>query len=196
MKLVNGSVSHLAIEAAGLDVAQSLGVLIKGDDALPVLCTVADLRVEKGILKPRVLVLDTTDSTVWVDGSLSLATEALDLRLLVSPKDFSPLALRSPVHLKGTFANPDVSIDKAKLGQRLGAAALLGLLNPVAALIPFFDIGDSDDAKQGAAKCRAFSQRAMPDSRVDASKGLKGAAGTAGTAPRNKLVGSTSSFPR
>ena len=159
MNVVNGSVSHLAIEAAGLDIAQALGVLIKGDDALPILCTVADLAVEKGVLKPRALVLDTTDSTVWVDGSISMATEALDLRLLVSPKDFSPLALRSPIHLKGNFGNPDVSIDKAKLGQRIGAAALLGLLNPIAAILPFFDIGDSDDASRGASKCRALSQR-------------------------------------
>lgn len=187
MHLVNGSVSHLAIEVAGLDVAQSLGVLVKGDDALPVLCTVADLAVDKGILKPRVLVLDTTDSTVWVDGSLSLATEALDLRLLVSPKDFSPLALRSPVHLKGTFADPDVSIDKAKLGQRLGAAALLSLLNPVAALIPFFDIGDGDDAKRGAAKCQALSQRAAATQRVGAPQKSQATAGAAPAKTRSDL---------
>jgi len=186
MSLVNGSVSHLAIEAAGLDLAQSLGVMIKGDDALPVLCTVADLGVEKGILKPRVLVLDTTDSTVWVDGSLSLANEALDLRLLVSPKDFSPFALRSPVHLKGTFGNPDVSLDKAKLGQRVGAAALLALLNPVAALIPFFDIGDSDDAKRGAAKCQALSQRIGTNSRAGGPPKSQATGDAAPVTSRNK----------
>ena len=186
MNLVNASVSHLAIEVAGLDIAQSLGVMIKGDDALPVLCSVADLNVEKGIFKPKVLVLDTKDSTVWVDGSLSLATELLDLRLLVSPKDFSPLALRSPVHLKGTFANPDVSIDKAKLGQRLGAAALLGLLNPVAALIPFFDIGDSDDSKRGASQCKALSNRMGVNPREGASTGSPFVARAAKVTSRNK----------
>ena len=186
MNLVNASVSHLAIEVAGLDIAQSLGVMIKGDDALPVLCSVADLNVEKGIFKPKVLVLDTKDSTVWVDGSLSLATELLDLRLLVSPKDFSPLALRSPVHLKGSFANPDVSIDKAKLGQRLGAAALLGLLNPVAALIPFFDIGDSDDSKRGASQCKALSNRMGVNPRQGASTGPPFAVRAAKVTSRNK----------
>jgi len=186
MHLVNGSVSHLAIEAAGLDIAQSLGVMIKGDDALPVLCSVADLNVEKGILKPKVLVVDTTDSTVWVDGSLSLATESLDLRLLVSPKDFSPLALRSPVHLKGSFADPDVSLDKAKLGQRLGAAALLGFLTPIAALIPFFDVGDTDDAKRGASQCKALSNRLGANSRTSASTGSQATAGAGGAAARDK----------
>lgn len=188
MNLVNASVSHLAIEVAGLDIAQSLGVMIKGDDALPVLCSVADLNVEKGIFKPKVLVLDTKDSTVWVDGSLSLATELLDLRLLVSPKDFSPLALRSPVHLKGSFANPDVSIDKAKLGQRLGAAALLGLLNPVAALIPFFDIGDSDDSKRGASQCKALSNRMGANPRERASIGSLSVARATKVTSRNKIA--------
>ncbi len=159
MQLVNGTISHLAVEAAGLDIAQGLGVLIKGDDSLKVDCAVADLVAEQGVLRPRVLVIDTSDSTLWVDGTLSLASEAMDLRVLVTPRDFSPLALRAPLHLRGSFANPSVSIDKGKLGTRLGAAALLALLNPVAALIPLFDIGDSAEAKRATDACRAVTQR-------------------------------------
>ncbi len=159
MYLLNGSVSHLAVEAAGLDVAQALGMLVKGDDSLPIQCTVADLVVDQGLVRPRVLVLDTDDSTLWIDGSLSLATEALDLRVVVTPKDFSPLALRSPIRLRGSFANPNVSIDKGPLVERLGAAGLLALLNPLAAIIPLMDIGSSDDAKAGAAKCQSLAQR-------------------------------------
>ena len=159
MHLVNGTISHLAVEAAGLDIAQGLGVLFKGDDALPIQCTVADLIAEQGVLRPRVFVLDTTESTIWVDGSMSLASEALDLRLVVTPKDFSPLALRTPIHLRGTFANPSVSLDKGKLGTRLGASALLALINPLAALIPLMDIGNSAEAQRGADQCRALSGR-------------------------------------
>lgn len=159
MYLLNGSVSHLAVEAAGLDVAQALGMLVKGDDSLPIQCTVADLVVDQGLVRPRVLVLDTADSTLWIDGSLSLATEALDLRVVVTPKDFSPLALRSPIRLRGSFANPNVSIDKGPLVQRIGAAGLLALLNPLAAILPLMDIGNSDDAKAGAAKCQSLAQR-------------------------------------
>lgn len=159
MQLVDGTISHLAVEAAGLDVAQGLGVLIKGDDALPVQCTVADLVADKGLLKPRVLLLDTRDSTLWVDGSISLASEALDLRVVTTPKDFSPLALRTPVRVRGSFAKPSISVETGRLGGRLGASVLLGLLNPLAAIIPLMDIGSSDDAKRGADACRALSQR-------------------------------------
>lgn len=153
-ELVGGAVSHLAVEAAGLDVAQALGMLFKGDDALPVQCGVADLVVSGGSFKPRVMVLDTKDSAVWVDGSLSLATEALDLRAVVFPKDFSPLALRSPLLVKGSFAKPEVSIEKAPLARKLGLSVLLGLLNPLAALIPLIDPGDAQAAAAGGAAAR------------------------------------------
>ena len=112
-----------------------------------------------GFVPPRAFVLDTDDSTIWVDGTLSLATEELDLRVVTSPKDFSPLALRTPLHVRGTFANPNISLDKGPLGTRLGAAALLSLLNPLAALIPLIDFGSSADAKRGDDACRALSQR-------------------------------------
>jgi AsmA family protein len=159
MHVLDGTISHLAVEAAGLDIAQGLGVLLKGDDALPIQCTVVDLVAEQGLFRPRVFVLDTSDSTLWVDGNLSLATEALDLRVVATPKDFSPLALRTPLLVRGTFANPSISLDKGKLGTRLGASVLLGLLNPLAALVPLIDIGSSEDAKRGGEQCRALSER-------------------------------------
>ncbi len=159
MNLANGTISHLAVEAAGIDIAQGLGMLIKGDDSLKIQCTVADLVAEQGLLRPRALVLDTADSTLWVDGSLSLATEAIDLRVVVAPKDFSPLALRTPIHLRGSFSDPSVSLEKGKLGAKLGASALLAFVNPLAALIPLLDFGSGDDAKRGADECQALSRR-------------------------------------
>ena len=161
MQLAGGTISHLAVEAAGLDLAQGLGVLIKGDDALPVECTVAELTIDQGLLRPRALVLDTRDSTLWIDGSLSLATEHMDMRLVATPKDFSPLTLRSPLRVSGTFADPTISLDNnGQLGAKLGAAALLGLLNPLAALIPLVDPGEGDSAaRQSGEGCRNFAQR-------------------------------------
>jgi len=156
-ELQGGAVSHLAIEAAGLDIAQALGMLVKGDDLLPVQCGVADLVADAGQFKPRVMVLDTQDSALWVDGSLSLATETMDLRAVVFPKDFSPLALRSPLLVKGSFAKPEISVEKGPLVRKLGASVLLGLLNPLAALIPLSDPGDAQAATAGGAAARGDS---------------------------------------
>ena len=159
MQVSNGGISHLLVEAAGLDVAQGLGVFLKGDDSLPVQCLVADMVADQGLLRPRALVIDTRDSTLWLEGSVSLAKETLELDVHVAPKDFSPLALRTPLHLRGSFQAPRVSLDAGRLGARVGAAALLGLINPIAALIPFIDVGDVDEANRSAAGCADLSRR-------------------------------------
>jgi hypothetical protein len=78
---------------------------------------------------------------------------------VTSPKDFSPLALRTPVRIHGSFAKPSFSLEKGPLAARLGAAALLSLLNPLAAILPLIDTGNSDEAKRGTDACRALSQR-------------------------------------
>lgn len=157
--LRGGAISHLAIEAAGVDLAQSLGVLLRGDDALPVTCAAADLVAENGIFRARTMVVDTTDSTVWLTGSVSLADEALDLRAVVSPKDFSPLALRTPLRVRGSLAQPQVSLEKTAVGGRVAGALLLGLIQPLAALLPLLDPGSAEAAARGGNECRKLIQR-------------------------------------
>ncbi len=154
--LRDAAISHVAVEAAGVDIAQALGVLVKGDDALPILCNVADLDVVKGVAQPKVFVINTRDSTIWIDGTVSLKTEAMDLRAVVSPKDFSPLTLRTPIHVKGMLGKPTVSVELGKLATKAGASALLALLNPLAAIIPFVDPGAKDAAKRAGAQCAAL----------------------------------------
>ncbi len=159
-QLQQGKISHLAIEAAGIDIAQALGVLVSGDKPLDVQCGVADLQARSGILRPRAFVLDTIDSTVAIDGSVSMVNETLDLRAVVSPKDFSPLALRTPLHVRGPFDAPKVSLDKGPLARKVGIAALLALINPIAALLPLIDPGDREGAAQALADgCRALVKR-------------------------------------
>jgi len=158
-ELVQGSVSHLGIEVAGLDVAQSIGVLFKGDNVLPVQCAVVDLQAKNGVFIPRVMVVDTTVTTVWVDGSLSLAAETLNLRVMALPKDFSPLTLRVPLNVTGHFANPQVSLEKKPVGLKLATTVLLAIINPLAAVIPLLDSGNTNEAKQRAAGCLNLMQK-------------------------------------
>ena len=157
--LRNGTVSHLGVELAELDIAHGLGTLVKGDDALPVECAVADLVAQGGKFRPRVMVVNTANSAMWIDGSLSLATEALDLRAVVIPKDFSPMTMRTPIRVQGTFSKPEVSLEKTPLAQKAVASLLLALVNPLAALIPWVDPGDADAAKRGAIGCAALMKR-------------------------------------
>lgn len=139
-----GTMSHLIIEAAGLDAAEALGVWFRGDEVLDMNCAYADLTAEDGMLKPRVFVIDTPDSALWVNGSISMKTEALDLRVVVTPKDFSPMSLRTPLLITGTMGTPEVSLEKAPLAGKVAGAVLLSLLNPFAALVPFIETGTPD----------------------------------------------------
>ncbi len=155
----DGQVSHFAVELAGIDIADALGLVITGDKALPVACNVADLNVEHGLARARVFVLDTSASTIWITGGISLGTETMELIIYVSPKDFSPFTLRSPIHVSGTFAQPKISLEASKIGAQVGAAAALALLNPLAAVIPFLDTGAKATAHEEATQCRAVVER-------------------------------------
>jgi len=145
-----GEISNLAIEAAGLDVAEALGLLASKDKPVGIRCFVADLGVQDGVASPRVFVLDTTDSTVLIEGPLDLRSEQMDLRVKTQPKDPSVFSVRTPITIKGSFAAPSIGVDKGALAARGAAAVALGaLLTPVASILAFIEPGlgkDSDCA--------------------------------------------------
>jgi len=157
--LRDGEVSHLVLEAAGLDVAQGVAVLLKGDDTLNVQCAVADFSVLEGVVRPNVMVLDTSDTAIRIDGSLSLASEALNVVVVVMPKDASPLTLRTPLKVGGTFANPDVSLERGPLGLKFVVAVVLAQIAPLAVLVPLIDPGDPETAKRDLARCKELMPR-------------------------------------
>lgn len=151
----DGMISHLMVEAAGLDIAQALGVYIKGDDALPVTCGALDTTISKGVAIPRVLLVDTPDSTLWGIGSVSLADERTSLELRSRPKDFSLLSLRSPIQVEGSLGAPQLSLDSAALLTKAVPAALLASINPLAALLPLVDTGEDKTNSRTLQRCRA-----------------------------------------
>ena len=142
LQLDKGSISHLLTEAIGLDVAQGLGILLRGDRMLELHCARLDGSFKAGVLRPRTAVLDNRDSRIDVDGRVNLADETLDLRVVAHPKDFSLLTLRSPVRLQGTLGDPRVALEGKALGGKVLAAIALGALGPPAALLAFVDPGE------------------------------------------------------
>lgn len=157
----HGTISHLLVEEAGLDIAQSLGVWFKGDEPLAVSCAVADLQVKQGMARPNLFVVDTSDSALRLDGAVSLATERLGLVMRVQPKDFSPLALRTPIQIGGTFGKPNVSVEKGPLLRKIVPSIALATVNPLAGLLPLIDVGSSD--KQSVMQdCQHALERVAP----------------------------------
>lgn len=153
-RMREGSLSHLGVELVGIDLAQALGEFIKGDDALPVSCARADVVATNGVLHPDLFVISTAESTVWAEGSVSLVDEHLALQAKVAPKDFSILALRTPIQITGTLGQPKVSIEVGKLLPRVAGAVALGMLNPVAAIVPLVDNGNKALARKTEQLCQ------------------------------------------
>ncbi len=141
-----GTISHLIVEALGLDIAQGLGILLTKDNALPMQCAVIDLTAKKGVATPKVALVDTPVTLILIDGNVNIAKETLDLRLAAKPKNMSPFTVRSPIHVKGTFKNPDVSIEKTPIVARVLGGIALAFINPLAAIVPFLDVGSGEES--------------------------------------------------
>lgn len=161
----DGSLSHLALEALGLDIAQGLGLLLRGDDRQPVECAVVDLDAKNGQMTPRVALIATPVTVLLIDGKIDLAREQLDLRLTAKPQNVSPLTLRTPLRVSGAFANPKVGIEGTPIAARAAGALGLALLNPLAAILPFVDLGDRDTTSCSAALARPIPGADMPPRR-------------------------------
>ena len=150
-----GTASRLMLEVAGLDLAESLLALSGGDRAIALDCGLVDLRIRDGVARPEAMIVDTRDTVLTADGRVDLGRERLALRVRAAPRDFSPLTVRSPIDVGGTFADPAVSVDRSRIAGRLIASAVLGaVVAPLAALVPLLDFGEGDPPSGCATRYR------------------------------------------
>jgi AsmA protein len=96
-------------------------------------------------MRTTALVFETQVTTVYGTGSIDLAQEELDLVLEPRTKYTSPLALRSPIYVSGSFAQPRVEFDKVRVLVRAAGALTIGSVSPLLALIPLVDAGSGKD---------------------------------------------------
>lgn len=159
--VAGGEISKLMMEKAGLHLWEMLVLNLTGDRLVKLRCGVADFDIRKGIMRTDALILDTEITTLIGTGDIDLGQEKLDLTLNQRTKNTSPLALRSPIHIRGTFAKPEVEVDKRRMATRALGALALGLANPLLALIPLIDAGPGKDSDCGQLTREA---RAVPRS--------------------------------
>lgn len=163
-----GEISNLMMEYVGLDLFEALKFKLAGDRTVRIRCGVAGFRVANGIMRTQMLVFDTDDTNVEAAGSIDLGEERLDLTLQPQPKDASPVALRSPIHVRGSFAEPRVDLDKGGIAARGIGALALGLVNPLLALLPVIETGPGKDSDCGRLirEAKALQPKATPPKAV------------------------------
>jgi AsmA protein len=144
--VAGGQISKLMMEKAGLHLWEILSLNLTGDRMVKLRCAVADFDVKHGVMQTEALVFDTQVTTLIGTGSIDLAQEQLDITLNPKTKNTSPVALHTPIYIRGSFAQPKVEIDKVRVTARAVGAVALGMVNPLLALIPLIDAGPGKDS--------------------------------------------------
>ena len=146
--LINGgSVSKLLLEEMGLNIGSVVLAKLSGDKQVKLNCMAASFGVTHGLMQTRHFIVDTEDATLHVDGTINLDNEKLDLTLQPDSKGVRIFSLRAPIYVKGTFSDPDVSIDKGVVALRAGGALALAAVAPFAALLPLVNAGPGEQSE-------------------------------------------------
>ena len=190
----DGKVSQFLMELVALDLWDAMRVKIKGDKEIAIRCAIADFGVKNGLAQANAFVFDTTIVNISGGGSINLKTEEMDLTLKPQPKDRSIGSLRTPLHIRGTFGEPDIGPDMGRLTAKGAGAIVMGILNPLLAVLPLIEEGKGKDspcteliaqaAKPASKQAKAGKepQPAPAEAKAATSSGQSPAAGA--TAPR------------
>ena len=147
--VAGGEISKLMMEKVGLHLWEILALTVTGDKLIKLRCAVADFKVKQGVMHADALIVDTEVTTIIGTGSIDLAEEKLDLTLNQKTKNTSPVALRSPIYIRGNFAKPEAEVDKARVAARALGAIALGIVSPLLVLVPLIYAGPGKDSDCG-----------------------------------------------
>ncbi|HZQ74810.1 MAG TPA: AsmA family protein [Burkholderiales bacterium] len=179
-----GHVSELIMQAAAMDLWGVAKVYMKGDEQIPIRCVVGDWGVKNGVMQTNALVFDTQVVNVGGSGDINLGKESLDLTFLPEPKDKSLASLNSPLYVRGTFSDPKVRPDVKKMAAKGAGALIMGILNPLLAVIPLVNEGPGKDSNCGKLIAEATSELRSASTSAAPSSGRSATSGASGRRPR------------
>ncbi len=176
-----GEISRFMMELVALDLWDAAKVKLTGDKQIPIRCAIADFSVKDGMASTNAFVFDTAVVLVEGGGAINLKTEEMDITLNPKPKDSSVASLNSPLYVRGTFSDPKPSPDAGKLAAKGLGALVLGVINPLLAVLPLFQESKGKDSP-----CQELI--------AEATKSKKGSA-TASSSDRSAASGGTAKRP-
>ena len=136
MIINDGAISRSLMEIAGLNVGNYVVGKIFGDEDVKINCAAADFGIKQGLASTRLFVFDTENAIIYVDGTVNFATEQLDLKITPESKGLRLFSLRSPLYVRGTFANPSAGVQAVPLLLRGAGMVALGVIaGPAAGLL-------------------------------------------------------------
>lgn len=157
MQLVinDGTVSRSLMEIAGLNVGNYLITEMFGDEDVQINCAVADLEFKQGLMSTPIFVVDTENALIEVDGTVNFASEEMDLDIDPESKGMRIFSLRSPLYVRGTFADPSPGVHAGPLALRGTGMLALGSLTPAAGLLALIAPSGEQESQ-----CQTLMERA------------------------------------
>ena len=121
-----GRISNLADAKLALNAGKILGLWLRGDRDIDILCAAAGFDFSNGAGRARVLTLDTEQTRTDGSGSIDLRAEKFALQLSSTPKKPALLALGGGVHVEGTFRHAKFSVIPGKDAVAVSSASCAG----------------------------------------------------------------------
>jgi AsmA protein len=154
-----GEISRFMMELAALDLWDAAAVKLKGDENIEIRCAIADFSVKNGLMQTNAFVFDTSAVLIEGGGVVNLKGEEMNLMLRPKPKDSSIASLNTPLYVQGTFSEPKISPDLGKLAAKGAGALVMGIINPLLAVLPLFKEGKGEDSNCGKLIAEATSSK-------------------------------------
>ncbi|HEX4389791.1 MAG TPA: AsmA family protein [Steroidobacteraceae bacterium] len=164
-----GEISSSFAELTGIDVADGLGLLLKGDDKRAAIrCGMADFQVDGGVMHARTFVVDTDNVHITARGDIRLGPEEYALEIEGDPKKPRIGRVRAPIELTGNLLEPHVGVRLEGAAKQGVVAAALGVIaTPLAALLAFVDPGLAKDENCAALLATPEAQKTAPAAAPD-----------------------------
>jgi uncharacterized protein involved in outer membrane biogenesis len=142
----DGKVSAFLMQLAAMDLWNVARVKLSGDKPIELRCAIADFGVKDGVMQTNAFIFDTAAVVISGEGTIDLGSEEMDLKLGPKPKEKSLASLNSPLYIRGTFLEPEVSPDVGRMAAKGLGALVMGALNPLLALVPLINEGPGKDS--------------------------------------------------
>ena len=179
-----GEISEFMMQLAALDLWNAARVKLQGAGPVEIRCAVADFGVKDGVMNTNAFVFDTKVVLIEGGGTINLKTEEMDLKLHPKPKEKSLASLNSPLYVRGTFSEPKPSPDVGRLAAKGVGAIVMGIVNPLLAVLPLLKEGKDEESP-----CTQLIAQAT------ASKKEAARAATASSSDRSAASGATAKRP-
>jgi AsmA family protein len=152
LAMSGGKLDMLAVEVLGLDAGEAAVGALADSDQVDMNCTYLRLDSTEGTAKLEQFFISTSDSNITGGGNIELESERLDLAFEAHAKDISLFSGNSPVQLKGTLSNPQVSVVTGELAARAAASLVGAIVAPPLAILPWVEAGLGEDSGIGCRK--------------------------------------------